>query len=151
LKTLKITVADKVLYVGDKLTDDIILGWPEIENADTLEYEVLDKAIPVNKVANTLTTAGEYSIRYVAHQDTGDAAEATIKLTVKERPIVNDPTNTNVQDQSVSTKKIPVSASVKKATLPNTGSENTNILFSMIGFILIGSIVFFKTKKTIKQ
>lgn len=151
LKPLKITVADKVLYVGDKLTDDIILGWPEIENADTLEYEVLDKVIPVNKVANTLTTAGEYSIRYVAYQDTGDTAEATIKLTVKERPIVNDPTNTNVQNQSVSTKQIPVSASTKKATLPNTGSENTNILFSMIGFILIGSIVFFKTKKTIKQ
>lgn len=147
MRELKLEAADKVMYVGDKLTEDMILSWAKTENADTIQFEVLDQEIPLNTVTSTLTTAGEYAIRYIAYQDTGKTAEETIKLTVKERPVITNTGNTTPQNKLLNTNKTIVSKPVRNASLPKTGSENTSFIPSMIGFILISFVSFIWKKE----
>lgn len=145
LRELKLEVADKVMYVGDKLTEDMVLSWVKTENADKIQFEVLDQEIPLNSVTNALIKAGEYSIRYIAYQDTGKTTEETIKLTVKERPVADNTGNT--QNELLNTRKVISSRPVRNVTLPKTGSENTSFILSLIGFILISFLRFFWKKQ----
>lgn len=147
MRELKLEAADKVMCVGDKLTEDMILSWAKTEHADTIQFEVLDQEIPLNTVTSTLTTTGEYGIRYIAYQDTGKTAEATIKLTVKERPVITNTGNTTTQNKLLNTNKTIVSKPVRNATLPKTGSENTSFIPSLIGFILISFVIFIWKKE----
>lgn len=144
LNVLTITAEDKVMYVGDLLTEDIILSWAKAENASKLQFELLGKTIPVNLTTNTLSATGEYFIRYIAYQDAGNVAETTIKLTVKDRPIVNQPVITSMQKNlSTSTPyKESASTPTSKTSLPKTGSGQTNYIVSLIGFFLIGIVGF---------
>lgn len=147
MRELKLEAADKVLYVGDKLIEDMILSWAKTENADSIQFEVLDQEITLNTVTNTLTTAGEYAIRYIAYQDTGKTAEETIKLTVKERPVITNTGNTTPQNKLLNTNKTIVSKPVRNATLPKTGSENASFIPSLIGFILVSFVSFIWKKE----
>ncbi|MGL9727576.1 LPXTG cell wall anchor domain-containing protein [Enterococcus sp. DIV0756] len=123
------------------------MSWAKTENADTIQFEILDQEIPLNTVTNTLTTTGEYGIRYIAYQDTGKTAEETIKLTVKERPVITNTGNTTPQNKLLNTNKTIVSKPVRNATLPKTGSENTSFIPSLIGFILISFVSFIWKKE----
>ena len=145
MRELKLEVADKVMYVGDKLTEDMVLSWAKTENADKIQFEVLDQEIPLNMATNKLTTAGEYSIRYIAYQDAGKTTEETIKLTVKERPVVDNTGNT--QNELLNTRKVISSKPVRNVSLPKTGSKQASFVISMLGFLLIALIGFIKKEK----
>lgn len=147
LKDLTLTATDQVLYVGDILTEDMIYSWAKAENADHLQFEVLNQAIPINKITNQLTKSGEYTIRYIAYQNFGETKDKTIKLTVKDRPAAYQSQNTSAKKNLANTGKVSAGTSEEKGTLPKTGSEQSSVLLSIIGFLLLGLISLTKMRK----
>lgn len=153
-----IQVEDQLLYVGDVLTKEIVLGWAKTTNADQLAFEVLDDQIVLNRLNNRIEKEGVYKIRYTASRiDEATQAELNVQkditLTVREK-------KTTTQDSSIVTdntgttlkKTIPTtSASTSKSakSLPKTGSEKANLTLIFVGAILVGVVIVFGVKKNV--
>ncbi|MBO0455123.1 immunoglobulin-like domain-containing protein [Candidatus Enterococcus murrayae] len=144
---------DQLLYVGDVLTKEIILGWAKTTHADKVIFEVLDDSILVNNESNRLKQAGSYKIRYTASRiDEATQAELTaqktITLTVKEKetvPMTSTPT-TNVK------KTAPTSANnAAVKSLPKTGSKTSDLNLILFGMALVGIVAFSAIKKKVQQ
>lgn len=173
-KTVKITVSEKpvakasitaenhVMYVGDKLTEDMVMSWATFENIDEYEYgfEVVGSPIRVSDPGNELIDAGTHKIRYYATNGK-DTVETFITLDVRaSRDTGNEdnnsagtlaPTedNNNVTDPAKESVKEP-SKEIKKKTekqLPKTGTQESSIMFSSIGLTIIASVYFMKKRK----
>ncbi|WP_207704565.1 BspA family leucine-rich repeat surface protein [Candidatus Enterococcus ferrettii] len=142
-KELKLKATDKIMYVGDILTEEKILSWAKTENADKLEFEELGQAIPIDTKTNQLTSIGEYNIRYKAYQVTGETEEVTIKLTVQEQLLSSYPISMNDTKNKANMNKKGPSSSAKKSVLPKTGSEKTNSFVYLIGFFLAAFAIHF--------
>lgn len=147
-----IQVDDQVLYVGDVLTKEIVLGWAKTTDADKLIFEVIDDQIPTTQLTNRLVKAGVYKIRYTASRvDEDTQAELTAKkeinLTVKEKETTTD-TQKNIPTSNGTTakKSVPTTAN-KAATLPKTGSEKANNQLIILGGILVIVVLFFILRK----
>ncbi|WP_176274515.1 LPXTG cell wall anchor domain-containing protein, partial [Enterococcus sp. 7D2_DIV0200] len=142
-KTVKLTIlslpdikaTDKTMYVGDRLTKEDILNWATFINPEGMPvgFEVVGNAIPIS-ATDQLTTSGTYTIKYYIQGKSRSVenilAEKEITLTVKEKehPSV-DP---GKPKKSISKGNL----TSKKKSLPNTGEQNTNTLYS-IGILLL--------------
>ncbi|MBU5359617.1 DUF5011 domain-containing protein [Enterococcus raffinosus] len=141
-----IQAEDHVLYVGDVLTKEIVLGWTKTTDADKLIFEVVDDQIPTTQVTNRLTKAGEYKIRYMASRMEEESqseltAEKVITLIVKEKETTSNTQKKLPNSNANNAKKtIPTSATQAK-TLPKTGSEKANFNLIFVGAVMV-SIVF---------
>lgn len=154
---LKLLVTDKVMYVGDKLTEDMILNWADTENAEQIAFEVLDDEIEVDSVTDQLLAVGTYKIRFTAtKKDEGTGAETSTQaemiLTVKERDgqkptLTGEPTaisNSTNTKKVLPQKSLPASSAAKN--LPKTGSEKVRMYPAMMGVIVAGTALFFLGK-----
>lgn len=162
-RSMKLSVMDKVMYVGDKLTEDMVLNWADIENVDQIAFEVIDDEIEVDSITNQLLAVGTYKIRFTAiGTDEGTGAEtstqAEMMLTVKEREgkglkITGEPTtiNNNTNARKVLPRKVPPKSSTGK-NLPRTGSEKLNVFPIFVGVIISGValLIWGKNYRTVK-
>ncbi|MBU5359613.1 LPXTG cell wall anchor domain-containing protein [Enterococcus raffinosus] len=110
----------------------------------------MDQAIPINKITNKLTKSGEYTIRYIASQNFDETKEKIIKLTVRDHPVAFLSPNTSAKKSLDNTGKVSVGASEKKGTLPKTGSEQSSVLLSIIGFLLLSMVDIVKKRKAFR-
>lgn len=140
-KHLKLEAEDKIMYVGDSITEETILSWAKTENADTLQFEELGQGIPKDTTTNSLTKAGEYFIRYCAYQNSGETAELTIKLIVLDRTLSTYPMSLDGLKNMPNTNKKNLGSSAKKTTYPKTGSVEANSLVYVIGLLMIVIVI----------
>ena len=172
----KIIVEDKLMYVGDKLTTDMILAWASTENPDDFitGFKVLNGKIKVKLIDDTLVEPGVHQFMFYAKTAEGKTAEKTMTLTVKEKEAPVDgvdkempaqtpsetPTKEIASDQTKVTgtnkvKKLAVTkneqkGSVKTTTndkLPETGDDSKNLFLSMCGLLVTTISAFFLSKK----
>lgn len=176
-----ILVEDKVMYVGDKLTTEMILAWASTENPNDFitGFEVLNGKIKVKFIDDTLVEPGVHEIKFSATTADGKTAEKTMTLTVKEKEVPVDgntsdtpsetpkdePTKDIASDQvkvegkdtvkKLATTKAEQKGSVKvasdKETLPKTGESSSNVLLTMIGLIMSTGIGVFLFNKKKKH
>ncbi|MGG5371324.1 immunoglobulin-like domain-containing protein [Enterococcus sp. AZ196] len=172
-----IIVEDKVMYVGDKLTKEMILAWATTENPDDFitGFKVVNGKIKVKFVGSTLVEPGVHEIMFSAITNEGKTAEKSMTLTVKEREIPaeddgseankNEPTQTidsagDVNSEKTSPKvtsklttvKTEQKGSVKTAsTLPKTGESSSNVFLTLIGLIMSAGVGAFLFKKKITE
>ncbi|MBO0467343.1 LPXTG cell wall anchor domain-containing protein [Enterococcus plantarum] len=166
-----IEITDQTMYVGQSLTEEMILSWATFHNADGYEvgFEILESPIKVTAIGNTLLEVGTYKIRYYISQLTRMAtnvvAEKTITLTIlseSENPInqvtsleknknPKAPTNNILSPVAnpVSTKnqKSITSAQTKAKQLPETGEVNNGMTIASAGVILIAGAYIFRKKQ----
>lgn len=161
--SMKLSVMDKLMYVGDKLTEDMILNWADIENVDQIAFEVVDDEIEVDSITNQLLAVGTYKIQFTAMgTDEGTGAETSIQaemmLTVKEREgkglkITGELTtiNNNTNARKVLPRKVPPKSSAGK-NLPRTGSEKLSVFPIFVGVIISGValLIWVKNYRTVK-
>ena len=147
-----IKVEDKTMYVGDRLTEDMIIKWAKTENAEQVAFEVINGEIQVNSLTDKLVKVGSYTIRFTASrkdETTGNilTEQAEMVLTVKEKEPTSSPSTTttsttitgknNVANaQNVRTTKGTV-PSTKAKSLPKTGSERGNVALIISGVALV--------------
>lgn len=131
------------MYVGEKLTEDMVLAWATVVDADDYGFEVVGSPIMVKASDNTLVEPGVHEIRYVAVANEGkpneEVAEKTITLTVKEREATVTPTNTKNDGKTKPIKKA-------QKELPKTGDKE-NALASVLGLTMIATVYFMKKRK----
>ena len=145
-----VKVEDKTLYVGDRLTEDIVLDWAKTENAEQISFEVIDGEIEVSRTTDQLLRAGTYKIRFTASRrdemtDAELTAQADMVLTVKakETTATSTPTTTETTglNGGTTTQKVaPKQAAAtptKAKTLPKTGSEKGNVVLIISGVALV--------------
>ncbi|WP_430598141.1 LPXTG cell wall anchor domain-containing protein [Enterococcus sp. AZ177] len=166
-----IEITDQTMYVGQTLTEEMILSWATFHNADGYEvgFEILESPIKVTAIGNTLLEVGTYKIRYYISQLTRMAtnvvAEKTITLTILSEsenplnqvtPIEKDknpkaPANNIFSPVAnpVSTKnqKSITSAQTKAKQLPVTGEVNNGMTIVSAGVILIAGAYIFRKKQ----
>lgn len=171
-----ILVEDKVMYVGDKLTTDMIMGWATTEDPNDFitGFKVMNGKIKVKLLGNTLVEPGVHEIKFSAMTKEGKTAEKTMTLTVKDKEVPSngnenetpkdEPTKgieaeeTNVAGakptgvKKISTVKTEQKGSVKVAaneneSLPETGESTSNVLITLIGLIMSTGIGVFLFKK----
>lgn len=147
-----IKVEDKTMYVGDRLTEEMIIEWAKTENAEQVAFEVINGEIQVNRLTDKLVNTGSYTIRFTASrkdETTGDVLteQAEMVLTVKEKESTSSPSTTNTSTtitginnvataQNVRTTKGTV-PSTKAKSLPKTGSERGNVALILSGVALV--------------
>ena len=147
-RTPKILVEDKVLYVGDKLNEDMIMEWAKTENPeDSIDgFKVLDGEIKVKLADNTLVETGEHKIEFYASTPEGEETAKTITLTVKNRTAEEpkaDPNKTNDETKNVSgttttNKALPTKVTTQTGKqLPKTGEQTGSLLVSVIGGVMV--------------
>lgn len=158
-----VTAEDKVMYVGDKLTKDMVMDWATFENIEGYEYgfEVVGEAIKVTQLGNKLVEPGTHKIRYYATNGK-DTVETFITLTVlASRDEGGDGTGTDNNednnaagtvtptDNNNNAKKEPVKEIKKKTEkqLPETGAQESSMMLTSIGLTLIASVYFMKKRK----
>lgn len=172
--TPSIEVSDRTMFVGDKLTEDDILGWASFKNAEgyTVGFEILGDAIQVTALGNLLVNVGTHTIRYYI-EDTASAArmasstlaEKTITLSVRPAaekvvkdpgsPIVSAPV-TPVADPvtptAVNTTTTKPIGATKTAvnSLPKTGENNSATLIALGGLTLLAG-AYMVNKKRMKD
>ncbi|MFR3686003.1 MAG: immunoglobulin-like domain-containing protein [Enterococcus sp.] len=144
-RTPNILVENKVMYVGDKLDEEMIMAWAKTENsADTIDgFKVTNGEIKVKLADNTLVEAGEHAIEFYASTPEGETSTKSINLTVKNRS-TEEPTKTNDETKNVAgtgnnvtnTKTVPTRTQSSKQ-LPKTGEESSSLLVTMIGGIMV--------------
>ncbi|MFR3686520.1 MAG: immunoglobulin-like domain-containing protein [Enterococcus sp.] len=156
VKAPTIKVENQVMYVGDRLTKEMILGWAETSDADQVSFEVQDDQILVDSLTQRLEKATTYKILYTASRvdETTQAelhTEATMTLTVKEKkttPTTDESTTTGV---TTTTKKVlptnTTPTASKAKSLPKTGSERSNLSFIVSGIVFVGIALFSIVKK----
>lgn len=162
-----ILVEDKVMYVGEKLTEDIIFSWAKTENPDDFitEFEVLNDEIVVYASDDTLVEEGVYTIQFTAVTPEGETAKKSMTLTVVDistpayEPPADQPSkginsggNKNIQiTKNVVVKKYEQLGAVKpttKKTLPSTGETKNSSMISVLGMVMsIGVLALFLKKK----
>lgn len=168
-KTVKITVSEKpaakasvtaenhVMYVGDKLTEDMVMSWATFENIDEYEYgfEVVGDSIRVTEPGNKLIDAGTHKIRYYATNGK-DTVETFITLDVRASRYTSDDDNfsgTVAPTENNNNLKNPVKAPVKEIKkksekqLPKTGTQESSMTLTAVGLSLIASVYFMKKRK----
>ena len=87
-----IIVEDKVMYVGDKLTKEMILAWASTENPDDVitGFKVQNGEIKVKFLGSTLVEPGVHEIMFYAKTSEGKTPEKSMTLTVKEKEVPTD-------------------------------------------------------------
>ncbi|MGM0168651.1 hypothetical protein IGI39_004406 [Enterococcus sp. AZ135] len=147
---------DHVLYVGDVLTKEIVLGWAKTTDADKLTFEVLDDQIPTVQLTKRLTEAGIYKIRYTASRvEESTQVELTVQkditLTVKEKKTTVTTQNSIPTSNGTASKKAAPNTAAKAKTLPKTGSEGLNSGLIFLGAAIVGLVLFLIGKKSVKD
>lgn len=146
----KILVENKVMYVGDKLDEDMIMAWAKTENpADTIDgFKVMNGEIKVKMADNTLVETGEHTIEFYASTPEGETSTKTITLTVKNRS-TDEPTKSKDETKTVvgtgnnvtnltNKKAVPTQTTTQNSKqLPKTGEESSSLLVTMIGGMLV--------------
>lgn len=160
-RTPTILVDNKVMYVGDKLDEDMILAWAKTENPeDTIDgFKVTNGEIKVKLADNTLVETGEHAIEFYASTPEGETSTKAITLTVKNRPNA-EPVNPTGDTKNVAgTGNKVTNMANKKATpartttqsskqLPKTGEESTSLTVTVIGgFMVLAAFVLKRLKK----
>lgn len=160
-RTPKILVDNKVMYVGDKLDEDMILAWAKTENPDdTIDgFKVTNGEIKVKLADNTLVETGEHAIEFYASTPEGETSTKAITLTVKNRPNA-EPVNPTGDTKNVAgTGNKVTNMANKKATpartttqsskqLPKTGEESTSLTVTVIGsFMVLAAFALKRLKK----
>lgn len=151
-RTPKILVDNKVMYVGDKLDEDMILAWAKTENPeDTIDgFKVTNGEIKVKLADNTLVEPGEHAIEFYASTSEGETSTKTITLTVKNRTTA-EPTGdekakeetknvggtVNTGNGSTTSKKVYPTAAQSKKQLPKTGEETGSLVATIVGGAMI--------------
>ncbi|MEI5989479.1 hypothetical protein A5881_000967 [Enterococcus termitis] len=174
-----IEISNQTMYVGQKLTEEIILSWATFNNAEgyMVGFEVVGDSIQVTALGNLLVTPGTHTIRFYVSKVTRSTdnivAEKEITLTVLPEsdkpknpftpvdPTANSektpeaPTNDLISEVvspvSTSAKK-PISSTQKKAKqLPSTGESNNGMMIASAGVMLIaGGAYIFRKKQVAK-
>lgn len=140
--TIYLNVSDHVMYVGEELTSEKILGWADVSGADQIAYEILDQMIPLDAF-NRLTTAGTYRIRFTATKEGVPSVQKDITLTVRDYVFCSKPA---IQTQTIRTS--PQLGSVRtERKLPKTGEVRSGWLNPLLGGTLIGLVAFLKREK----
>lgn len=140
--TIYLIVSDHVMYVGEELTSEKILGWADVSGADQIAYEILDQMIPLDAF-NRLTNAGTYRIRFTATKDGVPSVQKEITLTVRDYVYSSKPA---IQTQTIRTS--PQLGSVRtERKLPKTGEVRSGWLNPLLGITLIGFVGFLKSEK----
>lgn len=171
-----IIVEDKVMYVGDKLTADMIMKWATTENPNDFitGFKVMNGKIKVKLLGDTLVEPGVHEIKFSAMTKEGKTAEKTMTLTVKDKEASVDgneketpkdePTKgieeeqTNTEEAKGTTiKKLTTVRSEQKGavktiskgndTLPETGESTSNVFLTLMGLIMTTGIGVFLFKK----
>ncbi|MCB5950897.1 DUF5011 domain-containing protein [Enterococcus sp. BWT-B8] len=140
-----ISVEDKVMYVGDKLTEDMILEWAVAENAEAVGFEIAGDPIMVKASDSTLVEAGVHTIRFYALRGE-KMAETTMTLTVKDKEVVTpaDPApDAGNEQKAVKTEAIKSS----EKELPKTGVKESSFMSAISGMIMVAGAYFLKKKK----
>lgn len=160
-RTPTILVDNKVMYVGDKLDEDMILAWAKTENPeDTIDgFKVTNGEIKVKLADNTLVETGEHAIEFYASTPEGETSTKAITLTVKNRPNA-EPVNPTGDTKNVAgTGNKVTNMANKKATpartttqsskqLPKTGEESTSLTVTVIGgFMVLAAFALKRLKK----
>lgn len=160
----KLAVDNQVMYIGDKLTEDMILDWATTENAEDVGFEVLGEAIKVTAVGSTLVEAGTHQIKFTAYSGTNNGkqeralttqpfapknVEKTITLTVKAKDNQEPIDKGNSTTKQNTNKTTPKTKAIKsaKANLPKTGAKETSMMSSMMGLMMVVVYFFFKKKQ----
>ncbi|MGM0113378.1 immunoglobulin-like domain-containing protein [Enterococcus sp. DIV0187] len=168
-----ILVEDKVMYVGDKLTAEMILAWASTENPNDFitGFEVLNGKIKVKFIDDTLVEPGVHEIKFSAETVEGKTAEKTMTLTVKAKEVpvdgntsdtpsetpTDEPTKDIASDQAkaegkdtvkkLATTKAEQKGSVKvasaKETLPKTGESSSNVFLTLLGLVMSTGVAAF--------
>ena len=151
-----ILVTDKVMYVGDVLTKEMILAWATTEDPTDVVtgFTVMNGGIPVEALSDTLIEPGVHEIQFTAETAEGISGEKQMTLTVKEPvvPIAPDEpglpkeplknieagkTDTQtiqlVQKITTEQKEI-VKTSAKE--LPETGETSNNVFLQLLGLVM---------------
>lgn len=160
-RTPIILVDNKVMYVGDKLDEDMILAWAKTENPeDTIDgFKVTNGEIKVKLADNTLVETGEHAIEFYASTPEGETSTKAITLTVKNR-LNAEPVNPTGDTKNVAgTGNKVTNMANKKATpartttqsskqLPKTGEESTSLTVTVIGgFMVLAAFALKRLKK----
>lgn len=165
-----IEVSDKTMYVGDKLTEEDILGWANFKNTEELiaGFEVLGEAIPVYKEDSTLAEAGVYKIKYYVEGENGKVVvEKEMTLTVlaaqestMETTSSNDAEGSNVLNTIDSSERAETAPKMNgetkpigngEKTLPHTGEKDSPLLIELGAMaLLIGAYVLNKKRIGVK-
>ncbi|MHC5226778.1 immunoglobulin-like domain-containing protein [Enterococcus sp. LJL99] len=156
-----VTAEDKVMYVGDKLTTDMVMDWATFENIEGYEYgfEVVGEGIQITEFGSKLVEPGTHKIRYYATNGK-DTVETFITLTVLASRGGDGTGTDNNEDNNAAgtvtptdnnnnTKKEPVKEIKKKTEkqLPETGAQESSMMLTSIGLTLIASVYFMKKRK----
>ncbi|MGM0125928.1 hypothetical protein IGI37_003329 [Enterococcus sp. AZ194] len=173
--TLKVP-AEKVMYVGDVLTEEMILSWAKAENATYVGFVVSSGKILVNKLDNTLVEPGVHTIEYLAANEGRQEVKMTMTLTVLEKPVdeekpgkeaekdsekeqkdSEETTETDKDPKATNNKKttnnkkatVTQTKAIKKSTkqLPKTGTQNDGQLLSVVGVFAVLAAFFLKRRK----
>lgn len=160
-RTPNILVENKVMYVGEKLNEDMIMAWAKTENPDdTIDgFKVTNGDIKVKVADNTLVETGEHNIEFYASTPEGETSTKAITLTVKNRT-ADEPTKPNGETKNVpNTGNGVVNTTNKKAVpsrvttqsskqLPKTGEESSSLWVTMLGGMMV--LLAFVLKRTKK-
>lgn len=160
---VKIEAKDQTMYVGQKLTEDMIIGWATFKNLeeDDIYGYTVDKIIEVSIDSSVLLETGKYTITYFvldpnADEDENILDEKSITLTVLGReknpfiPKVLTP-DTKKPEKIINTsnKITPATTRSLKSTkkLPQTGEKENNTMTIVLGTGLIATVYFISRKK----
>ncbi|OJG73932.1 LPXTG cell wall anchor domain-containing protein [Enterococcus quebecensis] len=168
--TPTIEVSNQTVYVGQTLTEDMILGWATFKNADgyIVGFEVVGDPIQVTALGNSLVEPGTHTIRFYvskpAQQRSTDNVVAEKVITLSVLPESSNPLNDNLPKEDTKTPATggisqvtsPVANSAKKTInsgkttakqLPVTGEENNNMMIASAGVLLIAGAYLFRKKQ----
>lgn len=121
-----IIVEDKVMYVGDKLTKEMILAWASTEDPNDFitGFEVLNGKIKVKFVDDTLVEPGVHEIKFSASTAEGKTAEKVMTLTVKEKDV---PTDGNDPETPTEDPKEDLTKDIIEESVQNKAEESNNV------------------------
>ncbi|MFR3685223.1 MAG: immunoglobulin-like domain-containing protein [Enterococcus sp.] len=170
-----IIVEDKVMYVGDKLTKEMVLAWAKTEDPNDFitGFKVMNGEIKVRVVGDTLVETGVHEIMFYAATAEGKTAEKSMILTVKDKKAgANEDDSKTPGNEGPSKDKEPVKVieatktenkkvgtvqkmnteqkgSVDTAAdeLPKTGESSSNVFLSLLGAFVSAGVVAFLLKK----
>ncbi|MBO0474230.1 LPXTG cell wall anchor domain-containing protein, partial [Enterococcus ureasiticus] len=173
--TPSIEVTDQTVYVGQTLTEDIVLSWATFKNADglTVGFEVVGEPIQVTALGNTLVEPGTHKIRFYvskpAQQRSSETVVAEKVITLNVLPESANPLNQTLPEEETNEKETkapnkdlisqvasPISNTAKKTIdsakttakqLPSTGETNNGMMIASAGVVLIAGAYIFRKKQ----
>ncbi|OEG14420.1 hypothetical protein BCR21_05370 [Enterococcus ureasiticus] len=173
--TPSIEVKDQTVYVGQTLTEDIVLSWATFKNADglTVGFEVVGEPIQVTALGNTLVEPGTHKIRFYvskpAQQRSSETVVAEKVITLNVLPESDNPLKPTSPKEETKGKETkapnkdlisqvasPISNTAKKTIdsakttakqLPSTGETNNGMMIASAGVLLISGAYIFRKKQ----